>query len=195
MTLPIAFDRQNPVLLRLATWRLQHAQNTDSARVEHVVVSGLIEQLANTDNDEERVRLLNGIGNSGSSAALDAIDNLLKHASAIVRMQAVKSLRFMLDDRADELILRTLQTDSEPAVRASAAFVTNFRRLDAVLPGLQQAASRDADALVRLMALDVLGPAAGSKPEIVPALEWLAKNDPDQRVRERSARCLQKLAS
>jgi HEAT repeat protein len=172
----------------------QHLEGSDPERAEGIVTA-LLHKLASAQSEDEQLAILGGIGLSGSAAALDSLDALLQSASSLVRIQAVKSLRIIRDERADALIIRTLLSDSETAVRASAAFVTSFRKLETVITGLQQAAARDRDPLVRLTALDVLGPAARTKPEVIPALEWLAKNDLDARVRERAARFLQKLTS
>jgi HEAT repeat protein len=155
-------------------------------------VDQIVSRYQRASSDEERIQLLDALGNSGHEAAFDVLENALTSGSAEVRIAAVKNLRLMPAPRADKLLAALLSPDMDPAVRESALFAASFRRFDAMHTALDAILRADPSADLRMTALNALATYLQRDGAVAaaPLIRWAAENDPDENIRQQAQRSL-----
>ncbi len=147
-------------------------------------------RLAHAPSDDARRIELLALGNAVSPSALDAIAPFANDRNATLRAAAVTALRRLSDSRSDALLTDRL-TDPDAGVRAAAAAAFDSRAPgDAAFAALRARATSDADANVRISALEALWATRTARPEARSDVSSVAANDADRRVREAASRVL-----
>lgn len=145
-------------------------------------------------SDDERIRLLDTLGNTASAEALSALRKGLAMANPLVRVAAVNALRNIPDAGADALIAAALTTDTDERVKEAGLFAATFRRFPALAPAFQRIMATEADAGFRGKALNVIVTYLDRDGAIdtIPLLEQVVSNDKDEDVRKGAEKALQR---
>ncbi len=137
--------------------------------------------------------LLMSLGNSGSVGALPTLAEYLGNPSTNLRSIATAGLRWIEDDRVDELLAGMLKSDPESSVRANAVFALGFRRPIPLTTDAQKAAlARDSSALVRLSVLENFWKIRQELPDFNQLLKQTAESDASADVRKAASDMLAK---
>ena len=155
-------------------------------------VDQIVARYQRATTDEERLQLLDALGNSGQPAALPVLEGALTSGSAELQIAAVKNLRLMPAPRADEILAKLLVPAMDSAVRQAALFAASFRHFDAMHEALDGIVRNDPNAELRLTALNALSTylQRDGATAAAPLIRWAAENDPDKAVREQAQRTL-----
>ena len=139
--------------------------------------------------------LLMSLGNSGSTRALPTLAKFLEHPSMTIRSTAVAGLRWIRDEKADELLVRVLRSDSESSVRNNAVFALSFRKpLQITLEAQKEALIEDRSALVRVSVLNNFWKMRQDIPELPMLLRQVAEKDPSEEVKKSATDMLARYA-
>ena len=93
----------------------------------------------------------------------------------------------MRSPQVDEILAQSLATDASPEVREAAIAAARIREpSDAVVDALTSAGKEATDAHVRFRAVDLMIRWMPSRPALRGALQAIAQNDTEARVRERA---------
>jgi hypothetical protein len=155
-------------------------------------VDQIIAMYQRATTDEERVQLLDALGNSGQEAALEVLEGALTSGSAALQVAAAKNLRLMPAPRADKILATLLLPAMGAAVREAALFAASFRRFDAMHQALDAILRGDPDADLRMTALNALATYLQRDGAVAaaPLIRWAAENDPDETIRQQALRSL-----
>jgi hypothetical protein len=108
-----------------------------------------------------------------------------------VRSAAVRALQSMHDPGVDRLIAARLASDPSKDVRLSAIAAARLREPNDVLAeALAGAGVSAAEPHVRYRAVETMARWLASRPALRDALERIARNDAEERVRERARQAL-----
>jgi HEAT repeat protein len=181
--------RENALLALggLANRKAQTDPDTAGGWVDQIVA-----MYQRATSDEERLMLLDALGNSGQEAALDILKDVLASGSPALRVAAAKNLRLLPAPRADQLLGTLLSPQIEPEIREAALFAAGFRQFENMQQALAALVQEEPSVEVRMAALGALSTylrrdeAAGA----ATLIRWLADNDPDGEVREEASRVL-----
>lgn len=147
----------------------------------------LVGRLRLADDSSTRSLVLRAIANSGYDGALPEVLAKLSNRDEDVRVAALRAVQSMLDPRVDELLARFLRTDSSEKARLSAIESAALREPSKPLvTALELAATEDGDPHVRYSSVELLGRWLPQRPELRAALETVARNDDEPKVRERA---------
>jgi len=150
-------------------------------------------QLALASSPGRLADVLRGIANSGYAGALPRVLPFLTSEDEGVRVAAVRALQSMHDTKVDELIAARLETDPSRQVRLSAVESAKLRQpSDTLARAFSRAATNaEADAHVRYAAVQVMiGWMPRGRGELRVALEKVARDDQEQRIRELATNAL-----
>jgi HEAT repeat protein len=155
-------------------------------------VDQIVARYQRATTDEERIQLLDALGNSGQEAAFPVLEAALTSGSAEVRIAATKNLRLMPAPRADKLLATLFSPDMDASVREAALFAASFRRFDAMHEALDAILRGDPNAELRMTALNALATYLQRDGAVAatPLIRWAAENDPDETVRQQAQRTL-----
>lgn len=166
------------------------------AQTDPDMAGGWVDQIVamykRATSDEERIMLLDALGNSGQAAALDILRDVLVSGSLPLRIAAAKNLRLLPAPRTDELLGTLLSPEIDPPVREAALFAAGFRHFEAMQQALAAVVQADPNVELRMAALGALSTylrrdeAAGA----ATLIRWVAENDPDTGMREEASRVL-----
>lgn len=167
---------------------LRDAGKTDEAAELGEFVSARL-KLAKDATDLGTV--LRGIANSGYAGALDRVRPYLRDRRSDVRAAAVRALQSMHAPEVDALLAQSLASDASPDVREAAIASAQVREpTDAVIDALASAGKQASDAHVRFRAVELMIRWLPSRPVLREALQTIARNDAESRVRERASSAL-----
>ena len=162
----------------------------DSIR-SHKIVDWIIAQIQPSTHEQNLNLYLMALGNSGSVRALQILSKYLQHESLTIRSTVAASLRWIENERADDLLVKILEKDAESSVRNSAVFALSFRTPNQkTFKAQKKALMKDSSALVRLSILENFGKIQADYPEITQLLRHVAENDRSEEVKKLSARIL-----
>ncbi len=158
-----------------------------SKALGELIVSRL--DLAKTTADT--IVVLGAIANSGYVGALPRVSRYLDDESEIVRSAAVGALQSMHDPSVDLLVAMRLAGDESSKVRISAIDAARVRSpSDTLTRALARTAIDAQDPRVRYRAVELMSAWLGSRPDLRPTLERVAKSDAEPRVRDRAQAAL-----
>ena len=179
-----------PALLGLGTYARRLRDGGDSESADSI--GGLlVDRLGAATNLRDRLTVLRAITNSGYSPALDRVRPYLTDSENQTRVDAVRALQSMRDPRVDDLIADRLLSDSASEVRISALSAAKVREpTDTLATAVESAASKAADPHVRYRAVEILAQWITRRPDVRPALERVANDDVEPRIRERAQSAL-----
>ena len=152
------------------------------------VVDDLLERLAHATSVDDRMLLLQALGNTADPRVLPALQAALGDGDPRIREVACTSLRLIADSAVDTLLGETLDRDPDASVRRAAVFASSFRAPAPLLDALASGLRADSDAGVRLAIVQLLGDhrdIAG----VIPLLR-VALGDPSTDVRAAAQRLL-----
>jgi len=140
----------------------------------------------NPSTPEHILRLhLMSLGNSRSVRALPTLSRFLEHSSITLRSTATVGLRWIGDEKVDELLAKILKSDPESSVRANAAFALSFRKpIRLTLEAQKTALIEDTSAFVRISVLENFWKIRQDLPEFAPLLKQVAEKDPSEEVKK-----------
>jgi hypothetical protein len=119
-------------------------------------VAELQERMQNARTEDERLHLLDVVGNAGLDQFFPLLTAWLPSASPALRLRIVQALRFMLRPEAEKLLLQ-LAADAEAELALTALQSLRERQVSgASIPLLLQILSSRADDRIRLQALENL---------------------------------------
>jgi len=155
-------------------------------------VDQIVSRYQRATTDEERIQLLDALGNSGQEGAFAVLEGALTSGSPEVRVAAAKNLRLMPAPRADKLLAALFSPEMDAALRQSALFAASFRRFDAMHDALDALLRSDPNAELRMTALNALATYLQRDGAVAaaPLIRWAAENDPDETVRQQAQRTL-----
>ena len=131
--------------------------------------------------------MLRAIANSWYDAALPRVVPLLDDKREEIRAAATWAMQSMLDPGVDQLIAKRLTTDESNQVRSAALDAARVRQpSDPLARALSDVGIGTTDAHVRYQAVELMLRWLPARPDLRPALEKIARNDNEPRVRERA---------
>jgi hypothetical protein len=134
-------------------------------------VAEIQERMENARTEEERLHLLDVVGNAGLDQFFPLVSAWLPAASPALRLRIVQSLRFMLWPEAENLLLQ-LAADAEPELALTALQSLRERRASALsIPMLLQILGQRADDRIRLQVLENLYEARHQDAELLPKIQ------------------------
>ena len=133
---------------------------------------------------ELRKRTLLALGTTASAQALPTLSRFLDDPAPELRTAAVAALQWFEAGAADELLLKVLSADPEPAVRYESAVTLGERSMTpANFQTQRKVFQTDKDDSVRLAVLSNLWRAREVFPEVLPLVKRAGSNDPSPEVR------------
>lgn len=164
---------------------------TDEAQASEYV-QRIRAQFEAAQSDDERMRLLDALGNAGRPEGLESIANGLTSANSAVRDIAARALRKIDDPRADALLSDLFLADPSEDMREAALFAAGFRRFSPLAVALREVLEREPQIHLRGQVVGLLDTylQRDGDLEVVPLLKWVSANDPDTTLRENAARAL-----
>jgi len=164
---------------------------TDQAQAREYV-QNLTAQFEAAQSDDERMRLLDALGNAGQPEGLDAIANGLTSDNSAVRDIAARALRKIDDPHADALLSDLLLSEPSEKMREATLFAAGFRRFSPLAVALREVLEREPQVQLRGQVVGLLETylQRDGDLEVIPLLKWVAANDPDTTLRENTARAL-----
>lgn len=119
-------------------------------------VTEIQQRLENARTEDERLHLLDVVGNAGLDQFFPLLSSWLPGASPVLRLRIVQALRFMLRPEAEKLLLQ-LAFDAEPELALTALQSLRERQVSgASIPLLLQILSSRSDDRIRLQTLENL---------------------------------------
>ncbi|MBW8885464.1 MAG: HEAT repeat domain-containing protein [Planctomycetia bacterium] len=155
------------------------------------IVQQMSRELKTADSVNERIRLIDSLGNTRSDATLPALSEALSSDNAEVRTAATAALRFVSDPAADRLLSTAITSDDSPDVRRSALIAAGYRAYEPLASALETVAKGDPSSAVRAQAVTTLQDMTQKDNQALPLLDWIAQNDKDPQVRARARRAVE----
>jgi hypothetical protein len=151
----------------------------------------LVARLKQAPSPTDLVTVLRSIANSGYARALPRVLPYLSDDNEKVRGAAVRALQSMRDPQVDGLLASRLHDDASNVVVLSALDAVQLRDPSAVLTdAVITAGTQAADTHVRFRAVEVMIRWLPQQPTLRAALELVAKNDAEPRIRNRAQAAL-----
>jgi HEAT repeat protein len=164
--------------------------STDQARSD-ALMNSFITQLRSSTDARSQWKLLLILGNAGTPATYDAVNDYLASPDSKLRSTAINALRWQKDPRVPGQLLRALNEDEDERVRIAAAKTMAFRPKTAgEYAAFKSALSNDKSANMRTVVLDILWQNRAIYPEAAKLVRHAAEHDIDQSVRERAKKLL-----
>lgn len=138
---------------------------------DETFVSEIQQRMGNARTEDERLHLLDVVGNAGLDQFFPLISSWLSGASPTLRLRIVQALRFMLRPEAEKLLLQ-LAADAEPELALTALQSLRERQVSgAAIPLLLQILSSRPDDRIRLQVLENLYAARHQDAELLPKIQ------------------------
>jgi hypothetical protein len=151
----------------------------------------LIRRLASAGGPSATATALRAIANSGYAPALPVVTPYLDDARDGVRVAAVRALQSMQDAKVDQLIAHSLGSDPSNDVQISAIDAARVREpSDQLAQALASSATGASDPHVRYGAVELMTQWLPLRPDFRATLERVARNDEEERIRERAKAAL-----
>jgi len=151
----------------------------------------LVARLAAAKTELRTVEALRAITNSGFVGALETVRPLLTDQRNLVRAAAVKSLRLMVGPEVDAIVAHRFVDDSVKDVRLAALDAMQARKPTPALVQLLRNSISTPDPHVRHGLVELMARWLDGQPELRHSLELVAKNDQEEKIRERAKAALQ----
>jgi HEAT repeat protein len=117
------------------------------------IIAELGQELSGCNNDEDRVLMIQALGNAGTSQIEPFLTPYLDHSNPTIRAKTSYSLRWIEGERADQHLIKYLG-DTEEAVRLEALSGLSLRPMStAIYEAEKQCFLSDSSTHVRLIAL------------------------------------------
>jgi hypothetical protein len=169
-----------------------HQLQESEPSLSRSVLDLLIDRLENASDPSEAARYLEALGNAGHPGALPVIDAHLADGSAAIRSGAVRALRRISGAEVDARLAGLVTTDPASGVRDIALGVIGSRPESPALGAAVAASARfEPDLRLRLAAARILGRWMWQEPELLALGQWLAANDPEEKIRATLQRALE----
>ena len=149
------------------------------------VVRRMADDYASAQSNDERIRVVGGLGNTRSSDSLAALTQAMGSNDPAVRAAAAAALRFVPDPAADVLIAKAMTSDPDNNVRQAALLAAGYRAYDPLAQALETV-SKDPDANIRGTLISTLAQMAQQDGQALVLLDWIANNDPSTELRSRA---------
>ncbi len=153
---------------------------------QYVIEASKISNLSLND----RIVLLNAIGNLGPQEVPDFVQSALKSDDAIIRQQALRSLQRIQADSAYNSLLDSIRNDPVTSVRAAAVKVLSATTWQAAPDELIRVATTDGSGQVRKEALTGLNQWIDENPKVSETFQRVSQNDRSQDVKDLAAQLL-----
>jgi HEAT repeat protein len=166
------------------------AENDPDAARRHLEKLNADYDAATTE--EERIRVLEAIGNAARPEVLAPIQKALASQSEPLRTVAAKALRLVEDPQADGILSTLMLSESSAVVREGAFFAASFRKFEPFEKTLVSIFRQGKPAPLRGQALSLLATyyERDGAPGATSLLTWVAANDEDKLLRENAQRAL-----
>lgn len=153
------------------------------------IVESLLARLEAATTSDEKVLLLDAIGNAADPRALPAIKARLADPDPSVRAAATSALRFQRSEEGSQLLV--LQAGSpELHVRRAALAAMAQHEVRAVFAGLANIVKDDPNVELRKSAVRILAHATETSSEVVELLSYVSQHDADDDVKAAAASAL-----
>lgn len=153
------------------------------------LVDVLLARFEAATNETEQSAALEALGNTGDPRIVPVVQNVLGSGNEMVRVSAVRALRFVAGGSVDALLGQLVTRDASGEVRLAALMAISFRPLLLFVEPLGQTVLRDAVSSVRMEALLLLGKMR-DLPKVPEVLRTVAERDTDPQVRQKAASML-----
>lgn len=186
-------DVADPELRQAGAYAYGATLRAGAAREPERVRQGLdalTTRLERARTADEKIDLLDSLGNAGNPAALPIIRRSLEDADPEVRAVALKALRLIPDPAADELLSATIVGADVVPVRIAALFAAGFRPVEPYVAPVGALLAREPTPRVRESAVHLLGPHVRASKAIAAVMKHVAEEDGIPSVRDAAARYL-----
>ena len=147
------------------------------------IVDDLLARLGAATSSDQKVALLDALGNAGDDRALPALKASLGDPDASVRAAATSALRFLKTAEADGLLVAAASSP-ELTTRRAAVFAMAQRDVMAVFAGLEHLVKEDENVELRRSAIRILSRGTESSSEVTELLSWVSQHDADPEVKK-----------
>lgn len=183
-------DDANPAWRKAALYtygaNAGHMGQSDPAGAERIV-GELGGRLNKAHTSEERQLHTAALGNTASPAALPWLSEAAKASAIDERANAIRALRLIHTEAAQQIIAKALTDDPAVEVRAAALFAIESQPLLPFLRALRHLCEHEEEASLRTSAVHVLGKGLAETPEADLILEYVAARDVEPEVRKLAA--------
>jgi HEAT repeat protein len=177
------------LILGVMANRLKDSSPDTSAEI----VDELSKHLLSASSEEEISQLLLALGNAGSERALPLLIDFSRHQSGEIRSCALRAMRFIKSEKAEEVLLKALISDKEESVRRESAIALSYRKTTPRSFEVQRRVLLECeDVSLRLQLLSNLWESRDIFPSVKGLVERLAKWDRQEEIREAARRLLSK---
>lgn len=192
----LAATAESPELKRDASYALgtalgrlgkDHRDRASSA------IARLAAEYESSPEVEDRRRILSALGNSAMKEALPTVQRGLAAPELPVRLAALEALGQIAGPEADRILADRLLVRGSPEERAGALLAAARRKFVEPLAGALSTLLRtETDQRIRFRVLQVVGAylRRDRNKAVVPLLDWVGQNDPDQQIRKAVAELL-----
>ncbi|MFO0736278.1 MAG: HEAT repeat domain-containing protein [Labilithrix sp.] len=147
------------------------------------IVDDLLARLGAASTSDQKVALLDALGNAGDDRVLPALKASLGDPDASVRAAATSALRFLKTAEADGLLVAAASSP-ELTTRRAAVFAMAQRDVMAVFAGLEHLVKEDENVELRRSAIRILSRGTESSSEVTELLSWVSQHDADPEVKK-----------
>jgi len=148
-------ERADTSLLNLGI--LSHALSAGEKASESHINERIIRVLKNSEDERERIICLKALGNTSDQGAIKILEPYLESESASERAASAGSLRNFSDEYSLQLLVNSMEKDSDPGVRKGAISALADRGgIDAV-ESVRRRLPDETDAYLRRMMIQFLG--------------------------------------
>jgi HEAT repeat protein len=177
------------LILGVMANRLKDSSPDTSAEI----VDELSKHLLSASSEEEISQLLLALGNAGSERALPLLIDFSRHQSGEIRSCAVRAMRFIKNEKAEEVLLKALISDKEESVRRESAIALSYRKVTPRSFEVQKRVLLECeDVSLRLQLLSNLWESRDIFPSVKGLVERLAKGDKQEEIREAARKLISK---
>lgn len=182
-------DVERRQMARFAYGTLAEKVAAEHATQAEAMVRALSSRLARASSDDERSDLFLALGNTANPSAYETLRQATTEGARLLRATALQAIGHINDPRVVPLLEEALHHE-EPSLRMAALDGIGRRAVGPFLPVLVEVAKTDASPHVRAAAVDRLGSALDTAPQLRPVLAEVASKDADPKVRAAAARAL-----
>lgn len=149
------------------------------------IVRRFIREIEASSSERAARETLLVLGNTGSALALPTIARFIAHRESSLRAAAVSALRWINADEVNRLLIKTLGSDSDDAVRLEAAAALGFHEINsAVFAAQKRSFIQETAVKIRLTILKNLWKAREAYPEVRQLVKQSAAQDAAKEIRE-----------
>jgi len=149
-----------------------------------LIVYDLEQKVQNVQDKNEKILLIDALGNAGSSSSLPYLSNLVQDKDIAIRGSALLALRSISDNRADEILANALKEYKDHSTLKNALSAMEYRNPTPVLfSTVKQKLAEESSEELKIRELKILWNMRKAFPDAESIIRNYAHNDPSEKVK------------